>query len=179
MRYADYAYEHINSDDHKEKDSGRAGAIDRRAERAGFSNGADYLDDVMGRPDTRSFEGANGRTAWVNAEERLTGWNHAHQPEQSTVIPARDSEVAEKRFEDYKETEADKLKVDKEQIEERGAILEQDRQVPNEIDKSNEPPQHDQEPAREEPERAPERQWRSTRDIFAEQEQEWDLERDR
>lgn len=127
MRYADYAYAHINNADHQERDPGRSAAIDRRAEQAGFSNSADYLDNVMKRPDTRSFEGVNGRVNWVNAGERLTGWNHTNEPTESTVIPARTPKIADDRYEKYKEKEAERLGLQKDQIPEKGPIAQNDR----------------------------------------------------
>lgn len=98
--------------------------MDQRAQIAGYSNTADYVDYLQGKQDTRSFEGANNRTCWVNEAEKVYGWNHKSEPENSTVIPAR---KAGKEFENHKKEEARALGV--ERIEERSSLSQQERTV--------------------------------------------------
>lgn len=126
MRYADHAYAHAQAN---EKDTNRAPTLDRRASDAGFKNTADYIDNVMGRPDTKSYEAANNRVGWMNANERLYGWNNRNNPSQSTVIPKGNAQKTIREFENHKENEAGKMGVAKEAVKERGPIPEHRRDV--------------------------------------------------
>lgn len=121
--YADYAYEHVSAN---ENDPARAATLDRRADDAGFSSANEYIDDIQGRDDTRSFEAANDRVCWANSNERLYGWNNRADPTQSTVIPKKTPELTTKEFENHKEAESEKLN---EQVHETGSLTHQQRNV--------------------------------------------------
>lgn len=121
--YADHAYEHISAN---EDDPSRAGTLDRRAENEGFSSAPEYIDNLQGREDTRSFEAANDRVCWANADERIYGWNNRDDPGQSTVIPKKTPDLTIREFENHKETESEKLG---EEIREMGPLSRDQRDV--------------------------------------------------
>lgn len=125
MRYADYAYAHACN---RPNDPQRGEVLDNKAQSEGYANTSDYVDNVQGRGDTRSFGSSDGRTCWSNKEAGLYGWNNSSEPENSTVVPSRN---ADRDFERQKGVEADRQGVEKEAIQESGPISEADRQVPD------------------------------------------------
>ncbi|WGJ13862.1 hypothetical protein QEV83_14450 [Methylocapsa sp. D3K7] len=126
MRYADHAYAHIQTNTN---DPGRSVTLDKRAQEAGFKSATDYIDDIQGRSDTRSFEGVNNRVCWANARERLYGWHNRVDPSQSTVIPKKTAAKTIREFENHKKVEAQELGISHDQIKERGPIPENRRDV--------------------------------------------------
>lgn len=123
MRYADFAYQHAKN---RDDDPSRLNALDKKAQAAGFSNTADYIDHVQQNPSTKSAEGGSGRVKWVNKEAGLEGINNPQSPEKSTVHPSR---RPEKGYENFKREEAKRTDLGKEALKDRGPLTAKDLRV--------------------------------------------------
>src|SRR5262249_27626790 len=121
-RFADLAIKHIKNNP---VDRDRLKVIESRARESGFASAADFIHDVQGRPDTRSFQANKGRVCWFNEAEKLYGWNNHAEPQKSTVIRARKAGI---EFDNHKNAQARSQGIDF-GVPELGPLTEKNRQV--------------------------------------------------
>lgn len=121
MRFADHAFKHSQD---KTNDPDRIPELDKRARNGGFENTPDYIHDVQGRKDTKSFNASNDRVFWANEKETMVGWNNNKSPEKSTVFHQESKEQVQEKYRVYRGREVKAVRKEGGRLQDRNGVAE-------------------------------------------------------